>query len=83
MSVDERGPKELIGMVELTRDQAGRVNARLLDLAPGRSGAACRDWLALGDTQKSVCFSEIPWTDSVGSSSDGAVWDCFQSVLPR
>ena len=30
-----RGPKELTGMVDLTRDQHGRVRARLLDLCPG------------------------------------------------
>ena len=50
--VDERrrGPKALTGMVDLTRDQAGRTQARLLDLVPGRSGAAYADWLnARGD----------------------------------
>lgn len=40
-----RGPKELTGMVDLTRDQHGRVRARLLDLVPGRSGKAYSDWL--------------------------------------
>ncbi len=40
-----RGPKELTGMVDLTRDQHGRVRARLLDLVPGRSGAAYAEWL--------------------------------------
>ncbi len=40
-----RGPKELTGMVDLTRDQHGRVRARLLDLVPGRSGKAYGDWL--------------------------------------
>ncbi|MGI8722406.1 MAG: ISL3 family transposase [Geodermatophilaceae bacterium] len=40
-----RGPKELTGMVDLTRDQQGRVRARLLDLVPGRSGKAYADWL--------------------------------------
>jgi len=40
-----RGPKELTGMVDLTRDQRGRVRARLLDLVPGRSGKAYGDWL--------------------------------------
>src|SRR5690606_6367096 len=40
-----RGPKELTGMVDLTRDQQGRVRARLLDLVPGRSGKAYSDWL--------------------------------------
>ncbi len=41
-----RGPKELTGMVDLTRDARGRVRARLLDLVPGRSGKAYADWLA-------------------------------------
>jgi transposase len=51
VSVAERGPKELTGMVDLTRDQAGHVRARLLDLVPGRSGAVYRDWLdARGQT---------------------------------
>ena len=40
-----RGPKELTGMVDLTRDQHGRVRARLLDLVSGRSGAAYAEWL--------------------------------------
>ena len=40
-----RGPKELTGMVDLTRDQHGRVRARLLDLVPGRSGRVYADWL--------------------------------------
>ena len=32
-------------MVDLTRDAHGRVRARLLDLVPGRSGKAYKDWL--------------------------------------
>ncbi|MEK4241980.1 MULTISPECIES: ISL3 family transposase [Janibacter] len=40
-----RGPKELTGMVDLTRDAGGRTRARLLDLVPGRSGAVYKDWL--------------------------------------
>jgi transposase len=40
-----RGPKELTGMVDLTRDTDGRTRARLLDLVPGRSGEAYRAWL--------------------------------------
>ena len=40
-----RGPKELTGMVDLTPDSHGRTRARLLDLVPGRSGAAYKDWL--------------------------------------
>ena len=40
-----RGPKELTGMVDLTRDEHGRVRARLLDLVPGRSGETYRSWL--------------------------------------
>jgi transposase len=33
-----RGPKQLTGMVGLTRDEDGKPKARLLDLVPGRSG---------------------------------------------
>lgn len=33
-------------MVDLTRDQGGRMQARLLDLVPGRSGTAYASWLA-------------------------------------
>lgn len=40
-----KGPKELTGMVDLTRDDQGRVHARLLDLVPGRSKKAYADWL--------------------------------------
>lgn len=40
-----RGPKEFTGMVDLTRNQHGKVRARLLDLVPGRSGKVYADWL--------------------------------------
>jgi len=40
-----RGPKELTGMVDLSRDEHGKVRARLLDLVPGRSGETYRAWL--------------------------------------
>ena len=45
--VDEggRGPKELTGMVDLSRDEHGNVRARLLDLVPGRSGQVYTTWL--------------------------------------
>ena len=49
-----RGPKELTGMVDLTRDEHGRTRARLLDLVPGRSGQAYKTWLIdRGDTFRS------------------------------
>ena len=32
-------------MVDLTRDEQGKVHARLLDLVPGRSKKAYADWL--------------------------------------
>ncbi len=41
-----RGPKALTGMVDLTCGPDGKPRARLLDLVPGRSGKAYRDWLA-------------------------------------
>ncbi len=40
-----RGPKELTGMVDLSRDRKGKTRARLLDLVPGRSGAVYAEWL--------------------------------------
>jgi transposase len=40
-----KGPKEMTGMVDLTRDDKGRVRARLLDLVPGRSGPVYAAWL--------------------------------------
>ncbi|TWE10495.1 ISL3 family transposase [Rudaeicoccus suwonensis] len=53
VSTIKRGPKELTGMVDLTRHQVTsgknkgqwRVRARLLDLVPGRSGVVYADWL--------------------------------------
>ena len=49
----KRGPKELTGMVDLTRDKDGHVHARLLDLVPGRSGTVYKTWLdARGKTFK-------------------------------
>ena len=45
VSERKRGPSALTGMVDLTRDQHGRVRARLLDLVPRRSGKAYADWL--------------------------------------
>lgn len=46
----KRGPKELTGMVDLTRDKHGKTRARLLDLVPGRSGKAYKDWLHARDS---------------------------------
>lgn len=40
-----KGPAMFTGMVDLTRDQDGRVHARLLDLVPGRTGKAYATWL--------------------------------------
>ena len=52
----KKGPKELTGMVDLTRhrNNKGRwvVKARLLDLVPGRSKKAYADWL----TQRGEAF---------------------------
>ena len=47
----KRGPKELTGMVDLTRHPHPRtgkvvVKARLLDLVPGRSGTVYKSWRA-------------------------------------
>ena len=50
VSPDRRGPKELTGMVDLTRHAHPRpgkllVKARLLDLVPGRSATVYKTWL--------------------------------------
>lgn len=46
ISAGGRGPKALTGMVDLTPAANGKPRSRLLDLVPGRSGKAYRDWLA-------------------------------------
>ena len=43
--------RDVTGMVDLTRDQNGKVRARLLDLVPGRSGTAYRAWLDARDEE--------------------------------
>ena len=40
-----RGPRELTGIVDLTREKE-HPTARLLDLVPGRSGTVYKNWLA-------------------------------------
>ena len=49
-----KGPTMLTGMVDLSRDACGRVQARLLDLVPGRTGKAYADWL----TERSEQFRD-------------------------
>ncbi|AKK10983.1 ISL3 family transposase [Corynebacterium uterequi] len=41
----KRGPKEFTGMVDLSRDDHGKVKARLVDLVPGRSASVLAGWL--------------------------------------
>ena len=43
-----RGPRELTGIVDLTRGK-DHPTARLLDLVPGRSGTVHENWLAAAD----------------------------------
>ena len=40
------GERAVTSMVDLTRDEHGRLHARLLDVVPGRSGPAYAGWLA-------------------------------------
>jgi transposase len=49
-----KGPKELTGMVDLSRDPHGKPRARLLDLVPGRSGPAYARWLQ----QRGTAFTD-------------------------
>lgn len=84
----QRGPKELTGMVDLTRDEEGRVRARLLDLVPGRSKKAYADWL----TERGDAFRagvDVAALDPFGGYKSAiddqladatAVLDCFHVV---
>ena len=47
-----RGPRELTGIVDLTRGKE-HPTARLLDLVPGRSGTVYKNWL--GERGKDLC----------------------------
>ncbi|MDD9207390.1 ISL3 family transposase [Georgenia sp. 10Sc9-8] len=44
--IKDKGPKEMTGIVDLSRDSRGKTHARLLDLAPGRSGRVYQTWLS-------------------------------------
>ena len=56
-----KGPKELTGMVDLTRDADGKPQARLLDLVPGRSGPAYAGWLAQRGEAFRAEVKVAPW----------------------
>ena len=43
--VGPQKPRMLTGMVDISRDKKGHVNARLLDAVPGRSGPVYSNWL--------------------------------------
>ncbi|WP_240688887.1 ISL3 family transposase [Brevibacterium sp. S22] len=43
--VGPQKPRMLTGMVDISRDKKGHVNARLLDVVPGRSGPVYSNWL--------------------------------------
>lgn len=43
--VGPQKPRVLTGMVDISRDEDHNVNARLLDVVPGRSGPVYTDWL--------------------------------------
>ena len=58
-----KGPKEMTGMVDLTR-QNGNPQARLLDLVPGRSGKAYADWLSGRGEQFTAGIGLPRWTRS-------------------
>jgi transposase len=62
-----KGPKELTGIVDLTR-RNGRPKARLLDVVPGRSGKAYADWLrARGEQFTTVEWAWRRWTRSAAT----------------
>jgi len=75
-SFTKRGPKELTGMVDLTRDKQGRTRARLLDLVPGRSGTVYKDWLT--DRQQHRLAEAIAADDRHNEA--WVAWQCAQRV---
>jgi len=66
-----RGLKELTGMVDLTRHPGKNgkvvVRARLLDLVPGRTGSAYKDWLNARGKASASGSRSPPWTPSTGA----------------
>jgi len=82
-----RGPKDLTGLVDRTRDAHGHIRARLLDLLPGRSGATDAGWLTSGATP-SVDASKWPrsqfhgYKNAIDDNLDDAraVLDAFHVV---
>ncbi|MDQ1538100.1 MAG: transposase [Actinomycetota bacterium] len=64
--------RAVTAMVDLTRDAGGRLHARLLDVAPGRSGAVYAGWLGQQGTSSSPASSTPPWTRSVAMPTQSA-----------
>ena len=56
-----RGPKELTGMVDLTRDEHAHVRAGLLDLVPGRSGETYGESYHAADGPLRSRLIDIEW----------------------
>ena len=83
-----RGPRELTGIVDLTRGE-DHPTARLLDLVPGRSGTVHENWLAERDEQfrsgiQIATLDPLPGTartPSLGQLQDAtSVLDAFHIV---
>jgi len=70
VSTKTRGPKELTGMVDLTRDEHGNTRARLLDLVPGRSGSVYRD----PHRRRAQRRPPPPRYEEPGELGDGSLW---------
>ena len=67
-----KGPKELTGIVDLTR-RNGEPQARLLDLVPGRSGKVYADWLTRSRRALSPPGSAPPpWIRSAATATRSA-----------
>jgi hypothetical protein len=59
-------------MVDLTRDEHGCLQARLLDAVQGRSGKVYADWLTEHGVDAKVASSMPPWTGSVAMPTRSA-----------
>jgi transposase len=67
------GERAVTAMVDLTRDEHGRLHARLLDVVPGRSGTAYAGWLK-AQTEQFVAGIEHAghWTRSAATPTPSA-----------
>jgi transposase len=83
--------RAVTGMVDLTRDEHGRLHARLLDVVPGRTGTAYAAWLKQQSSEFTAGITEAsldPFRGYANALRDElpdavAVLDAFHVVKVR